>query len=98
MKLINADAIIAALESFSDRAHGNQHFLNGIETAKELIAEADETVVRCEECIYWQDQKDGVVEVPVCKYDCRGNKRGVVIVMGADDFCSHGERRTNETD
>lgn len=53
-------------------------------------------IVRCRDCIYWQDQKEGVVEVPICKYDCRGNKKGVVIVMGADDYCSHGERRTDD--
>lgn len=55
-------------------------------------------IVRCKDCIYWQDQKEGVVEVPICKYDCRGNRMGVVIVMGADDYCSHGERKTAESE
>lgn len=58
----------------------------------------DSEIVRCKDCIYWQDQKEGVVEVPICKYDCRGNRMGVVIVMGADDYCSHGERKTAESE
>ena len=55
-------------------------------------------VVRCKDCTYWQDQKEGVVEVPICKYDCRWDKKGVVIVMGAYDYCSHGEKKEDGVD
>ena len=88
MKLINADAIIAALESFSDRAHGNQHYLNVIETAKELIAEADEAVVRCWDCKYWEP-------ATLSSGNC-GKAFGPPAYK--DDYCSYGERGTNEPD
>ena len=82
MRLINADAIIAALESFSDRANGNQHYLNGIETARELIAESDEAVVRCGECKH-------LVGGICMEFADSG------INPSASDFCSYGERRTD---
>ena len=36
-RLIDADAMTRKLNVFNDRMHGNEHFLNGIETAKEII-------------------------------------------------------------
>lgn len=49
-RLIDADALIGSLNVFNDRINGNEHFLNGIDTAKELavdaptIIEADDTI------------------------------------------------------
>ena len=40
MRLIDADEIMKALSIFNDVENGNSHFLNGIETAKELIESA----------------------------------------------------------
>lgn len=37
MRLIDADALTKKLNLFNDRMHGNEHFLNGIESAKEII-------------------------------------------------------------
>lgn len=37
---IDADEIMKALSIFNDTTNGNSHFLNGIETAKELIEDA----------------------------------------------------------
>jgi len=39
MRLIDADNAIHALGVFSDVEHGNKHFLNGINSAKEIINE-----------------------------------------------------------
>ena len=39
MRLIDADNAIHALGVFSDMEHGNKHFLNGINSAKEIINE-----------------------------------------------------------
>lgn len=36
-RLIDADELLKALNSFNDKENGNEHFLCGIETAKELI-------------------------------------------------------------
>lgn len=40
MRLIDADCILSALNVFSDREHGNEHFLFGIETAQEIVKDA----------------------------------------------------------
>lgn len=40
MRLIDADEIMKALSIFNDTTNGNIHFLNGIETAKELIEDS----------------------------------------------------------
>lgn len=40
MRMIDADALIDALSIFNDKENGNAHFLNGIETAKEIITAA----------------------------------------------------------
>ena len=36
-RLIDANALTNKLNVFNDRMHGNEHFLNGIESAKEII-------------------------------------------------------------
>ena len=40
MRLIDANYILEGLGHFNDRVNGDPHFLNGIETAKELIENA----------------------------------------------------------
>ena len=40
MRLIDADYILSALNVFSDREHGNEHFLLGIKTAREIVKDA----------------------------------------------------------
>lgn len=40
MRLIDADYILSALNVFSDREHGNERFLSGIETAREIVKDA----------------------------------------------------------
>lgn len=34
---IERETVLNALSVFNDRIHGNKHFLNGIETAKEIV-------------------------------------------------------------
>ena len=40
MRSVDADYIMSALGIFTDKEHGNEHFLYGIETAKEIVANA----------------------------------------------------------
>lgn len=65
MRLINADYALSALGIFNDREHGNEHFLNGIETAREIIEQAPAIdavhVIRCKDCEFW-NYKDCVVD------------------------------------
>ena len=57
MKLIDADKILEALGAFTDKEHGDPHFLNGIETARELIEGMPEAVVRCGDCGWYPVKK-----------------------------------------
>ena len=85
MRLIDADYILEGLRSFNDRKHGNPHFLNGIETAKEIITNAPTIdavpVVRCKGCKHWTTSRHG------------GNCD--LLMIGAIDemeFCSAGAK------
>lgn len=40
MRTTDADYILSALNVFSDREYGNEHFLSGIETAREIVKDA----------------------------------------------------------
>ena len=40
MRTIDADYVISALSIFNDREHGSEHFIYGIETAKEIVGNA----------------------------------------------------------
>ena len=40
MRMIDADNVLKALGMFNDREHGGPHFLNGIETAREIVEQS----------------------------------------------------------
>lgn len=44
MRSVDADYIMSAFGIFTDKEHGNEHFLYGIETAKEIVANAPTAV------------------------------------------------------
>ena len=86
MKLIYAEMVLAMLEAFKDEKYGDPHFMNGIATVRELIEDMPEAVVRCKDC-KWRDD-----------YGC-----ALRIVDESDkpndnDFCSFGERQSDETE
>ena len=89
MNLIDADAIIAALESFADLRNGNTHFLNGIETAKEIVTRLPEAVVRCKDCRYLKTGENERESWSICA-------RVIVypyLDVGPNDYCSYAEWR-----
>lgn len=69
MKLIEADEAFRVLSDYYHHRTETQAY--ALREALELVPEA---VVRCKDCRYWKDQAEGVVEVPVCEYDCRNGK------------------------
>jgi len=86
-KLIYADYALNALGIFNDRDHGDTHFLNGIETAREIIGNAPAIdavpVVRCKDCKQW-DEEQGRMGRGWC---------GVRMCMTRPEwFCWDGER------
>lgn len=54
-------------------------------------------LIRCRDCKYWQDQQEGVVEVPICaRPENKYEKLPFRFIIGEDGFCSFAERRTYE--
>ena len=94
MKLIDSDKILEALGMFTDEKCGNPHFMNGIATVLELIEDMPEAVVRCEDCLYNYGNAE----------DCEYNQNDIVCTyfdtdgLDASDFCSYGERRSDDAD
>ena len=83
---IKREYILSALSIFRGFENGNEHFLNGIETAKEIVKQATAAdvlpVIRCRDC--WKHDYDN------CQfYEFSGQK------TEDDFFCADGERRKN---
>lgn len=76
-----------------DTKNANEHFINGVETVLEYVANLPATdvapVVRCKDCIYTRKLYGRLV----CKYGtCSG------CIIREDFFCANGERKGGETD
>ena len=69
---------------------------NGIEFIKEQPP-AQPEIIRCKDCRFWQNQEEGVVEVPICaRPENRHEKHPFRFIVGADGYCSFAERITDE--
>ena len=90
MKLIDADKILEALGIFTDKKHGDPHFLKGIETAREIVEQMPEAVVRCGKCRYADTGMYTNKNYIVCEYYDRP------CINTTDDYCSYGERKSDE--
>lgn len=70
MRPIDADNVLKALGIFNDREHGDPHFLNGIETAREIVEQAP--TVDAEPVRQWISVKDRLPEKNgryLCRYE-----------------------------
>lgn len=86
---IEREVVLALRKVFSDKENGNEHFLNGIETAIEFVqnipaADVAE-VVRCKDCKHWDT---GYGFCKIHGLDGYGNS-----LFGEHGFCSCGERK-----
>lgn len=53
-------------------------------------------VIRCKDCKFWQDQEEGVIEVPICaRPENKYEKLPFRFMIGKDGFCSFAERRSD---
>ncbi len=95
MKLIDADKILEALGVFTDKKHGDPHFLNGIETAREIIEQMPEAVVYCADCKYCNVVTENEWLDARCTWYRDKSIRPPVELT---HFCRRGERRTNAKD
>ena len=89
MRLIDADKLIVSDEDCSGKCRDcNNHVTNCMELA-DLVNDAPTIdaveVVRCKDCKYWRDD-----------HTCR--EHSLVSPMGANEFCSRGERGDSDDD
>lgn len=90
MRMIDTDNVLKALGVFNDREHGDPHFLNGIETAREIVEQAPTIdavpVVRCEMCKHWT-----ACESEENDCNCYGVCKQINRLTIWDWFCADGE-------
>lgn len=87
MRLIDANVLWERLdnEPWFDNADRDMIALPIVDAIPTVDAKI---VVHCKDCIYWQDNNNGYPHKD-CKWVCEETP-------DADDFCSYGERRTDE--
>lgn len=91
MRLINADALEermcrqCTIECGGSPCDPDECFIRDVIRDAPTVDAVE--VVRCKECRFWDDDRR-----------CNGIENGLVReYTWDDDFCSYGERRTNET-
>lgn len=94
MRLIDANEIVDKLNVFNDHKNADEHFLNGIETAREIIESAPTVeavaVVRCKDCRYGVICIDGNGKELV---GCNNfDKFDIQTYCGPYWYCADGER------
>ena len=92
-RLIDMDDTMNKLRAYAERKHEAEHYelANGILKAvnyirNNIVRVNAVEVVRCKDCKRWGVYPDGEDGMCHCLCRCTGN----------DDFCSYGERRTEE--
>lgn len=71
-----------------------RRLLLSIDRYIKALPSAQPEIIRCKDCKYWQDQEDGVVEVPICaRPENKFDKHPMIMIIGKDGFCSFAERR-----
>ena len=92
--LISREYMFQALGIFNDRENGDPHFLNGIETAREIVENAPvvdaEPVVHCRDCehCYFASNRAPDEQCYVC------GRLGLDVIP--DWYCACGERRVDD--
>ena len=103
MRKIDADHLKETLDYYIREAGWGEEINKALGWVKDEFIDSEPTVepeiIRCRDCKYWQDQEEGVVEVPICarpgnKYE----KHPFVMIAGAEDYCSFAKRRTDAKD
>lgn len=84
-------------ETSEDFADGYDEGIRNAATRVYLMPSAStKPLIRCRNCKFWQDQEEGVVEVPICaRPENKYEKLPFRFIIGEDGFCSFAERRTD---
>jgi len=93
---IRKQAVLERLRPFdhkhADLEHGDEHFINGVETAIEVIEDTPAAdvaeVVRCKNCKWfrkWKDEKNS--------YYCAKDNIAILGNLKPNFYCGYGKRR-----
>lgn len=88
MRLIDADAFLERM-SRTDRFFGVVYDINDAPTVDAV------PVVRCRECKHCRNLPNGLCYLYTEPYDNERGYKGEAVCVEPDDFCSCGERRTD---
>lgn len=88
MRLIDADAFLERM-SHTDRFFGVVYDINDAPTVDAV------PVVRCRECKHCRNLPNGLCYLYTEPYDNERGYKGEAVCVEPDDFCSCGERRTD---
>ena len=88
MRLIDADAFLERM-SHTDRFFGVVFDINDAPTVDAV------PVVRCRECKHCRNLPNGLCYLYTEPYDNERGYKGEAVCVEPDDFCSCGERRTD---
>ena len=95
-RMIDANALMKAIKSF--RWWGVPNTLQLMFDYLKIIIRDQPTVdavevVRCKDCKHWNHMEDGIGDCTNLRFHLTGHADPT---MGADDFCSCGERKDND--
>lgn len=88
MRLIDADAFLERM-SRTDRFFGVVYDINDAPTVDAV------PVIRCRECKHCRNLPNGLCYLYTEPYDNERGYKGDEVCVEPDDFCSCGERRTD---
>lgn len=88
MRLIDADAFLERM-SHTDRFFGVVFDINDAPTVDAV------PVIRCRECKHCRNLPNGLCYLYTEPYDNERGYKGEAVCVEPDDFCSCGERRTD---
>ena len=88
MRLIDADAFLERM-SRTDRFFGVVYDINDAPTVDAV------PVIRCRECKHCRNLPNGLCYLYTEPYDNERGYKGEAVCVEPDDFCSCGERRTD---
>ena len=95
MRLIDADALKKLYEGWIRQLETDSEYAGdkrGVESCLAVLEDAPTIdavpVVRCKDCKHYENHRPKVLE------NCERN--GHLIPMSPDDFCSYGERRSDD--
>lgn len=86
-RLIDADKLLAEIKTLPIMSNWGESFFPQLVQGQPTIDAVE--VVRCKDCVYWDDDPDTYG----ANYGPKGKCMKSFETMYADDFCSCGERR-----